>query len=82
MSERRCNKCEWWVRNKNKPRTGTEDDSPFDFYCEKDETYGECRVNPPVVPLVQAENERWYYMFPMTPEDCWCGKFSQSRGGE
>ena len=79
MCNRRCDKCEWWVRNKNKPRPETkEDDAPFDFYQEKDETYGQCRMNPPSVPMVEADSA-YLSVFPVTHEDCWCGKFEAKK---
>lgn len=61
--ERRCDKCEFWTHVKEENVR-----PPYD-------KYGECRINPPIIPLIQPENEYWYFVFPMTPPDCWCGKF-------
>lgn len=78
MSKRRCDKCEWWARNKNKPRKEQDDDCPlFDYHQELDETLGQCRIYPPSVGVGE-----YYSMFPVTKEDCWCGMFKKARGEE
>lgn len=73
MNIRRCDKCEWWARNKNKPREEHDDNCPFDYHQELDETLGQCRINPPMVVIGE-----YYTMFPVTSEDCWCGKFKKA----
>lgn len=44
-----------------------------DFFAQKNEAYGDCRLNPPT-PLVVGSKIRT--VFPSVALDCWCGAFS------